>query len=351
MNDTILNGRQKKILELLKVSGKLSRLELSELIPLNKPISKITLIRDINTLIKAGLILAKGKGRSTSYCISNTNPLLEFVDIDSYFSKEVDNRNARNNFNVNVFDNLTNLFTNEEKAIWLKSSEEFKKRITHLDKSIYKRELERFIIEFSWKSAQIEGNTYDLLETETLLTQNIEAKGHSKEEAIMLINHKKAFSIILENKASFVNLNFSDIVQLHEALTKKLVTSGIRKYPVRITGTYYTPPSLSADLEYYLRKTIKLINRTSFPPQKAIIASVVIAYIQPFSDGNKRTARTLSNAILLAHDFFPLSYRNVDVNEYRKALILFYEQNNLYHFKKMFFEQLEFALNNYFRIK
>src|SRR3990172_3217679 len=351
MNDTILNDRQKKILEILQGSGGLSRLELAGLISFNKPVSKITLIRDINTLIKAGLILAEGKGRSTSYFIPITNPLLEYVDIDSYFSKEVDNRNARNNFNVNVFDNLTNLFTDKETAEWTRASVEFKKRITHLDKSIYKRELERFIIEFSWKSAQIEGNTYDLLETETLLTQNIEAKGHSKEEAIMLINHKKAFNIILENKNSFINLNFAEIVQLHEALTKKLVTSGIRKQPVRITGTYYAPPSSSAGLENYLRKTIKLINRTDFPPQKAMIASVMIAYIQPFNDGNKRTARTLSNAILLAHDFFPLSYRNVDVNEYRKALILFYEQNNLYHFKKMFFDQLEFALDNYFRIK
>lgn len=351
MNDTILNDRQKKILELLKGSGKLSRLELAESVPLNKPVAKITLIRDINTLIKAGLILAEGKGRSTSYYVSNTNPLLEYVDIDSYFSKEADSRNARNNFNVNIFDNLTNLFTTEESAKWAKASEEFKKRIIQLDKSIYKRELERFIIEFSWKSAQIEGNTYDLLETETLLTQNIEAKGHSKEEAVMLINHKRAFGVILENKDSFINLNFADIVQLHGALTKKLVTSGIRKQPVRITGTYYTPPSVSQDLENYLRKTIKLINRTSFPGQKALIASVMIAYIQPFSDGNKRTARTLSNAILLAHDFFPLSYRNVDVDKYRKALILFYEQNNLYHFKKMFFDQLEFALNNYFRIE
>jgi Fic family protein len=351
MNDTILNSRQEKILELLKNNGKLSRPELTGLISLHKPVSRITLIRDINALIKAGLIHTEGKGRSTSYYTPITNPLLEYIDIDSYFNKEENSRNAKNNFNVNVFDNLTNLFTNEEIAEWTRASEEFKKRITHLDKSIYKRELERFIIEFSWKSAQIEGNTYDLLETETLLTQNIEAKGHSKEEAIMLINHKNAFDIILENKDSFTNLNFADIIQLHEALTKRLVTSGIRKQPVRITGTYYTPPSLSVDLENYLRKTIKLINHSDFPPQKAMVASVMIAYIQPFSDGNKRTARTLSNAILLAHDFFPLSYRNVDVNEYRKALILFYEQNNLYHFKKIFFEQLEFALNNYFKIK
>jgi len=348
MNDTILNDRQKKILEVIKRSGGLSRQQLTELISLNKPVSKITLVRDINTLIKSELVLAKGKGRSTSYYISNTNPLLEYVDIESYFSKEADNRNARNNFNVNVFDSLTNLFTNEEVATWIKTSEEYKKRIKHLNKSIFKRELERFVVEFSWKSAQIEGNTYDLLEAETLLTQNIEAKGHSKEEAIMLINHKKAFDAILENKKSFLKLNFSDVTQMHGILTKRLNSSGIRNQEVRISGTSYIPPKSRVDLESYLRETVKLINDDDFPPQKAFIASFMVAYIQPFADGNKRTSRMLSNAILLAHDYFPLSYRNVEVNEYKKALIIFYEQNNIYLLKKLFLDQQQFAINNYF---
>ena len=56
----------------------------------------------------------------------------------------------------------------------------------------------------------------------------------------------------------------------------------------------------------------------------------------------------LSNAILLAYNYFPLSYRDVDVTEYRKAIILFYEQNNLYHLKRIFMEQLRFAMDNYF---
>ncbi|KKS83703.1 MAG: Filamentation induced by cAMP protein Fic, partial [Candidatus Gottesmanbacteria bacterium GW2011_GWA1_43_11] len=221
--------------------------------------------------------------------------------------------------------------------------------VKNLDKTIYKRELERFIVEFSWKSAQIEGNTYDLLETETLLTQNIEAQGHTKQEAIMLINHKKAFDIILEHKKSFLNLSFADITQLHGTLVKGLATSGIRKQVVQITGTSYVPPSVPADLENYLRKAIKLVNNTVFPAQKAFIASFMIAYIQPFTDGNKRTARMLANAILLDHDYFPLSYRNVDINEYKKAIIVFYETNNLYHLKKIFNGQLDFALANYFK--
>ena len=164
----------------------------------------------------------------------------------------------------------------------------------------------------------------------------------------MLVNHKKAFDTILENKSRFLKLDFSDITQLHGVLTRGLATSGIRKQEVRIAGTSYIPPTGSVDLESHLRKTIKLINDTNFPPQKAFIASFMIAYIQPFADGNKRTSRMLSNAILLAHDYFPLSYRSVDVNEYKKAIIVFYEQNNLYHLKKIFLEQQQFAVNNYF---
>ena len=350
MDDTIfLNDRQKKILSLLQERGELSRLELGKFVSQQKTYSKITLIRDINHLLNAGLISATGKARAVKYLLPNRNPLLNYFNLDDYFEKDQNTRGGKKDFEKDIFDKLQNLFTSEEKEKWAKASEDYKGRIANLDISIYKRELERFIIEFSWKSAQIEGNTYDLLETETLLTQNIEAKGHTREEAIMLINHKKAFDMILENKKTFLKLNFSDVTQLHEALTKGLATSGIRKQEVRITGASYIPPVVSDDLEFYLRRTIKLINETDFPPEKAFIASFMIAYIQPFADGNKRTSRMLSNAILLAHDYFPLSYRNVDVNEYKKAVIIFYEQNNLYRLKKLFSSQLDFALANYFK--
>lgn len=350
MNDTIfLNERQKKILNLLKGSSKLSRLELTKLVSQRKTYSKITLIRDINHLLQARLVSSEGKGRATRYSLPNINSLLSYLDIEAYFEKNPDERSGKIDFENDIFAKLKNLFTDEEKDKWKESSKEYKRRIKKLDESIYKRELERFIVEFAWKSAQIEGNTYDLLETETLLTQNIEAKGHSKQEAIMLINHKKAFNTILANKKSFLNLNFSDVTHLHGTLIKNLATSGIRKQEVRITGTSYIPPSNSADLENYLRKTIKLINNTDFPAQKAFIASFMIAYLQPFVDGNKRTARMLSNAVLLTHDYFPLSYRNVDVNEYKKTIIAFYEQNNLYHLKNIFSGQLDFALTNYFK--
>ena len=76
---------------------------------------------------------------------------------------------------------------------------------------------------------------------------------------------------------------------------------------------------------------------------------LLIAYIQPFEDGNKRTSRLTGNALLMAYEQCPFSYRNMDELEYKKALILFYEQNNLFYFKELFTKQLVFSVENYFR--
>ena len=75
---------------------------------------------------------------------------------------------------------------------------------------------------------------------------------------------------------------------------------------------------------------------------------LLIAYIQPFVDGNKRTARLLGNALLMANNACPLSFRSVDEAEYKKDLIVFYEQNSLRAFKELFIEQFKFAVENYF---
>ena len=74
----------------------------------------------------------------------------------------------------------------------------------------------------------------------------------------------------------------------------------------------------------------------------------MISYIQPFEDGNKRTGRILANAILFANNYCPLSYRSIDENEYKKAVIIFYENNSLDYFKELFVNQFRFAVEQYF---
>jgi Fic family protein len=343
-NDTILNDRQKEILKLILAQGSITRSQLTGK-------SRITAIRDLNGLVKLKLIKAVGKGPATKYVLKATNLRLVYLDMADYFRQDMDRRGAKTEFNRKIFKQILPLFSAAEQKALKRQMTGFSGRCRDLDPAIYKRELERFVIEFSWKSSQIEGNTYDLLETETLIKQKIEAVGHSREEAVMILNHKDAFDSIMKNRRDFQILGLADVLQLHNLLTKGLaIGSGIRNQPVAITGTLYRPPADKATLEAGLRQIIELINEAVFPLEKALLAASLVAYLQPFNDGNKRTSRTLANAILLAYDYFPLSYRNVDVNDYRRAMVIFYEQNNLYHLKRIFTAQLEFSRENYFRI-
>lgn len=348
MNDTNLNDRQKEILKALKERKSVSRFDLANQISPEGSVSRITFIRDLNHLIDLNLVKISGKGKNIQYSMVETNPLLIYLNLESYFKNEQEERIIRKAFNTSVFDHLNNLYSSEEIDLWERGKKTFKEAKNKLDSSIYKRELERFIIELSWKSSQIEGNTYSLIETETLIKQNIKAQGHSEEEAVMILNHKKAFEVILEKKDSFQQLDFADVVRLHQVLTKGLVTSGIRSQKVRISGTQYEPLSDKQEIKNALKLLIKHVNKTKYPPEKALTLAIMIAYIQPFADGNKRTSRMLSNAVLLGYDYPPLSYRNINVNEYRSAMIVFYETNNLFNFKSQFIKQLKYSIGNYF---
>jgi len=349
MHDTNLNERQKQILSLLKQKGKASRQYLANQSLSKDGVSRVTIIRDLNYLIDCNLVVAEGKGKSTVYRLAEANQSLTYVDLSKYFETETESRQINREYNKNIYPQLKNMLSKTDIELWEKSKRVFKEAKEKLDPSIYKRELERFVIELSWKSSQIEGNTYSLIETETLIKQNIKARGHSEDEAVMILNHKKAFEVILEKKDSFKKLELSDVVQLHQVLTKGLVTSGIRSQKVKISGTQYEPLSSKHELEEELRKLVNHVNDSKYPPEKALITATLLAYIQPFADGNKRTSRMLSNAILIAFDYFPLSYRNIDVNEYRSSMIVFYETGNMYNLKRLFMKQLQFAIENYFK--
>ena len=336
MNETHLSSRQLKILSLLE-NGSLSRIQLQK--ALVEKVSKPTLFRDLKVLIESELVKSQGVGKATTYYKIDQNPLLAPVTKKVKTSEPI-------LFNFSIFDHLTNLFTPKEMPIQKKLSEQLEK----LDKTIAKRELERFVIELAWKSSQIEGNTYSLLETEVLIRTQKEALGHSKEEATMILNHKSAFDTIMANKDKFKILNLSDITQLHNVLIENMdVTPGIRKHPVGITGSVFRPLDNEWQIREALEKLVEAVNKSKYPLEKALIIMSVLAYIQPFADGNKRTSRMLANAILVAFDYYPISYRVVDEIEYKHAIINFYEQNSLYEIKKILISQYKFAIENYFR--
>ena len=314
--------------------------------------SDATLKRVIAAGIKAGDIVAEGKARATRYRLSPQAQLLMPLNLDTYFALEVDERQVHSSYNFELINGLlaeTRLFSDKELAHLDALQDEFRQHVNELTDNEYRKEMERLGIDLSWKSSQIEGNTYTLLETERLLRESKTAEGKTREEAVMLLNHKDALNFILDNPDYLQELTVSHIEDIHQLLTKDLsIDKGLRRHRVGITGTNYHPLDNEFQIREAMREACELINSKSNIFEKALLTLVLLSYIQPFSDGNKRTARITSNAILIANDYCPLSFRSIDSIDYKKAMLIFYEQNNLYAFKQIFIEQFEFAVKEYF---
>jgi fic protein len=314
--------------------------------------SDATLKRMIAAGIKAGDIVAEGKARATRYRLSPQAQLLMPLNLDTYFALEVDERQVQSSYNFELINGLlaeTRLFSDKEQSHLDALQEEFRQHVSELTDNEYRKEMERLGIDLSWKSSQIEGNTYTLLETERLLRESKTAEGKTREEAVMLLNHKDALSFVLDNPDYLKELTVSHIEDIHQLLTKELsIDKGLRRHRVGITGTNYHPLDNEFQIREAMRDACELINSKSNIFEKALLTLVLLSYIQPFSDGNKRTARITSNAILIANDYCPLSFRSVDSIDYKKAMLIFYEQNSLYAFKQIFMEQFEFAVKEYF---
>lgn len=314
--------------------------------------SDATLKRAIASLVGNGDIIVTGKARATRYSLSPQAHLLMPLNLDTYFAKDVDERQVQTYFNFQLIrDQLptVELFTKDERKHLNEIQQMFRKHVDEMTVNEYKKEMERLGIDLSWKSSQIEGNTYSLLETERLLRESKTAEGKTKEEAIMLLNHKDALRFILDNPDYLQLLSLSHIEDIHALLTKDLsVDKGIRHRRVGITGTNYHPLDNEFQIREAIHDTCELINGKDNVFEKALLTLVLLSYIQAFSDGNKRTARITSNAILIANGYCPLSFRTVDSVDYKKAMLIFYEQNNLFAFKQIFMQQFEFAVSEYF---
>lgn len=312
-------------------------------------ISRMTINRDLRLLQSGGYVTKSGSGRGAVYGLALAYKAIKPINIEEYFAIDTDKRKIQSNFNFEVFSLFGNAFTPDELENLQKLNFVYLQNLKKLSPASIKKEYERLIIELSWKSSKIEGNTYTLLETEFLLRERIEPKGHTREETTMILNHKIALDYIRAHAGRFKKLDLRDIEEVHSLLIKDMnVKKNIRQGLVRISGTAYKPLGNKFQIREAMEKTCQLINGQKNPFVKALIAMLMLSYIQPFEDGNKRASRLIGNALLLAHNACPLSFRSIDELEYKKAILLFYEQNNFKYFKDLFISQFKFAVENYF---
>lgn len=339
-----------EIIEYLHYHSGISRRELTDGAQLGL---KDTQVKDwIARGIESGDIRVEGKGKATKYYLSAKGKLLRTVNLDTYYKVPLARREVQTGYNFQLIrDELPSIdiFTADEYRFLRDRENAFHERMKDYPKELYRKEMERLGIDLSWKSAQIEGNTYTLLETVNLLKDKVEARGKKHEEAVMLLNHKTALKAILERPEWFQRLSVSKVEDLHSILIEELgVDRNLRHTRVGISGTNYRPLEVESQIREAMDDMISLVNLKTDPYEKALLALLLIAYIQPFVDGNKRTSRLTANACLLAAGVCPLSFRTVEADDYRAALLLFYEQNNVSAFKRIFLEQVEFACNEYF---
>ena len=320
--------RENEILQYLHYHPGSSRSEIETGMDLTE--SPATVKRMLALLVEAGSAIVSGQGRATRYSVSPQAHVTMPLDIDTYFQKETDERTVQTTFNFELINDIlpkVDLFTAEEKERLDALQAQFTRNLEGISPNVYRKEMERLGIDLSWKSSQIEGNTYSLLETERLLRESKTADGKTKEEAVMLLNHKDALRFILDNPDYLQILTVSHIEDIHQLLTKELsVDRGIRHRRVGITGTNYHPLDNEFQIREAMHDTCDLINSKESIFEKALLTLVLLSYIQAFSDGNKRTARITSNAILIANGYCPLSFRSVDSIDYKKAMLQYQQR-------------------------
>lgn len=200
--------------------------------------------------------------------------------------------------------------------------------------------LNRLLIDLSWNSSRLEGNTYSLLDTKRLIELGESAASKNAAETQMILNHKAAIEYIIES-ADEDNISSQQIRSIHALLSENLLgdpgASGrIRQIAVAIGGTTYLPLDNQHVLKECFEVFIGKLNLIQDPFEQSLFALVQLSYMQAFEDVNKRTSRLVANIPLIKKNLRPLSFADVENEAYVKALLGVYEKNDASLFRDLY---------------
>jgi Fic family protein len=251
----------------------------------------------------------------------------------------------------NYIPNKTHCFNRSESTLLLKM-------VTpnhQVDMETYSvRIYERLIIDLSWASSALEGNTYSLLETEKLILNNQIAEGKNNLETQMILNHKEAIKFLILNKED-LKINSFVINSIHALLSENIIRNkraqgAIRTIPVGITGTVYVPLAFPQLLEEEFEIFCKKASMIENPIEQSFFILVFISYIQAFEDLNKRTSRVGCNIPFIKNNLIPISFKNVNKDLYVDSLKDVYEFNSLTKLKNIFIKSIKESVKDYTNI-
>jgi fido (protein-threonine AMPylation protein)/DNA-binding transcriptional ArsR family regulator len=210
---------------------------------------------------------------------------------------------------------------------------------------------QRLLIDLSWNSSRLEGNTFSLLETEQLFQAGRSGDAQLSNEAVMILNHKAAIEFLLES-SSEAGFDRRTILNLHALLTADLLRDpaaegALRTDPVGIGKSSYLPPAIPALIETLFDLILAKAREIRDPFEQAFFAMVHLPYLQPFIDGNKRVSRLAANLPLFQRNLAPLSFVNVAEADYTDGMLAIYELNEVGLLREVFIQAYERSAQRY----
>ena len=210
---------------------------------------------------------------------------------------------------------------------------------------------ERLLVDLSWASSRMEGNTYSILETERLIRFGQEVSGKDRKEVVMILNHKEAIKYVIDNLGD-ISISRPDLFNIHALLADGLLVDPgmagrLRRMPVGISNSSYRPLDDFITIEEEFDVLVEKAASIADPFEQSFFLLVHIPYLQAFEDINKRTSRVSSNIPLLKADLAPMSFLTMDDAAYINGLIGIYEFNNVSLLREAYIDCYLASAENY----
>ncbi|SPK77235.1 Fic family protein (plasmid) [Cupriavidus taiwanensis] len=215
--------------------------------------------------------------------------------------------------------------------------------------------LNRLLIDLSWASSHLEGNTYSRLDTRELIEHGTAAQGKAAIETQMILNHKTAIELLVENIGT-VGFDRYTLMNLHSALSENLLPNPadegrLRQHAVDIGKSVYRPLSAPQQIEEVLDVLLDKVNQIVDPFEQSFFVLVHVPYLQPFADVNKRTSRLVANLPLFRANLCPLTFLDVPEQAYSRAILGLYEMTRVELLRDLFVWAYERSTQEYLAIK
>ena len=343
----------------------------TELLAIYPKLPRRTMQRWLRELIDAESVKAKGQGPARRYYAAqrataaapDANGFPDFIplsqdsrDVLSYVAQPLEARKPvgyRRDF-LDAYEPNRSWYLSEPLRRQLRKMGDT--RQGSLPAGTYGREiLNRLLIDLSWASSHLEGNTYSRLDTRALIEHGRVAQGKAATETQMILNHKTALELIVTN-VEVAAFNRYTILNLHSALSENLLPNPadegrLRQHAVAIGKSVYHPPEIPAQIGDLLDELLEKAALIQDPFEQSFFALAHIPYLQPFADANKRTSRLMANLPLIRANLCPLTFLDVPERAYTRAMLGVYELTRVELLRDLYVWAYERSTHEYLAIK